>query len=77
VSNEAPARITVARCYDIHEATRIKLALELHGIPALIPDEISGTLEPFLGITANGIRVQVGAHQVAEAEGIVAEVRNG
>jgi Putative prokaryotic signal transducing protein len=77
MSSKAPSLITVANCYDIHEATRMKLALEVNGIPAFIPDEVTAGNAPFLFMTPSGVRVQVADDRAEEAKQIVSDMRKG
>jgi hypothetical protein len=75
--SEETSPVTVANCYDVQEAMRMKLALEAAGIPAFIPDELTAGIAPFHFMTSSGVRVQVAADRLDEARRIVAEVRGG
>lgn len=72
---EPNALVTVANCYDLQEATRIRFALEAFGIAAFIPDEVTAGMAPFHFMTKSGVRVQVAGEQAEEARRVVAEVR--
>lgn len=50
---------TVASVNWIHQADRIRMFLEAHGIEAFIPDEGMATANPLMGTAIGGIRVQV------------------
>lgn len=69
------ALVTVANCYDLQEATRMRFALEAAGIAAFIPDELTAGTAPFHFMTKSGVRVQVADEQAEEARRVVAEVR--
>jgi hypothetical protein len=72
---ETSSPVTVANCYDVHEATRIKLALEASGIPAFIPDELTAGIAPFHFMTTSGVRVQVAESFAEEARGVIGDLR--
>lgn len=74
---EETSPVTVANCYDVQEAMRIKLALEAAGIPAFVPDELTAGIAPFHFMTSSGVRVQVASDRVEEAQKIIAEMRGG
>jgi hypothetical protein len=62
--------ITIATCFDIVEANRLKMALESAGIPSFIPDEMTASLAPHF-FTSSGVRLQVTDEHAAEAQKIV------
>ena len=68
--------ITVANCYDIHEAFRLQMALGAADIPSLIPDEATAQNAPyfFIGSSA-GVRLQVAEEHASEAQRIISEAR--
>ena len=68
--------ITVANCYDIHEAFRLQMALGAADIPSLIPDETTAQNVPyfFIGSSA-GVRLQVAEEHALEAQRIISEAR--
>jgi len=50
---------TIARFSNLDTAQTMKMTLGAHGIEAFIPDEISGSVDPFIGMAKQGIRLQV------------------
>lgn len=66
---------TVANCFDLNEALRLKMALEASGIPAFIPDEMTASVAPHHFLTSAGVRLQVPAEHAEEAQRIIAEER--
>ncbi|HWM23231.1 MAG TPA: DUF2007 domain-containing protein [Chthoniobacterales bacterium] len=68
--------ITVANCYDIHEAFRLQMALGAADIPSLIPDEATAQNVPyfFIGSSA-GVRLQVAEEHASEAQRIISTAR--
>ena len=56
----APAMTTVADCFDVNEALRLKMILGCAGIESFIPDENAATVVPyhFIG-SGRGVRLQV------------------
>ncbi|MBN8248195.1 MAG: DUF2007 domain-containing protein [Verrucomicrobia bacterium] len=64
---------TIANCFDLDEALRLRMRLEAAGIPAIIPDETMAALEPFLFLTPSGVRLQVSPEHAAEAKRVLAE----
>jgi hypothetical protein len=68
--------ITVANCYDIHEAFRLQMALGAADIPSLIPDEATAQNVPyfFIGSSA-GVRLQVAEEHASEALRIISKAR--
>lgn len=69
--------ITIANCFDISEANRLRMALESAGIPAFIPDEMTASIAPHHFLTSSGIRVQVADEHATEAQKIIEEERKG
>jgi hypothetical protein len=64
--------ITVANCYDIHEAFRLQLALGAADIPSFIPDEATAQNVPYFFIGSGaGVRLQVAEEHAAEAQQII------
>ena len=55
-----PAMTTVADCFDVNEALRLKMILGCAGIESFIPDENAATVVPyhFIG-SGRGVRLQV------------------
>ena len=68
---------TVANCYDLQDALRLKGSLEAAGIPAFIPDEATASLAPHHFLTASGVRLQVADEHAAEARRIIDTERAG
>jgi len=64
--------VTVANCYDIHEAFRLQLALGAADIPPFIPDEATAQNVPYFFIGSGaGVRLQVAEEHAAEAQRII------
>jgi hypothetical protein len=64
--------VTVANCYDIHEAFRLQLALGAADIPSFIPDEATAQNVPYFFIGSGaGVRLQVAEEHAAEAQQII------
>ena len=62
--------ITVATCFDIVEANRLKMLLEAADITVFIPDEMTATAAPHF-LTTSGIRVQVPEEHAEQARKIL------
>ena len=62
--------ITVATCFSIVEANRLKMVLESSGIPVFIPDEMTASAAPHF-LTGSGIRVQVPEEHAIQAQKIL------
>jgi hypothetical protein len=62
---------TIANCFDLNDALRLKMALESAGIPSFIPDEISAGVAPNLFLTTTGVRLQVAEEHAEEALKII------
>jgi hypothetical protein len=68
--------ITVANCYDIHEAFRLQIALGAADIPSIIPDEATAQNVPYFFIGSNaGVRLQVAEEHASEAQRIISKAR--
>ena len=68
--------ITVANCYDIHEAFRLQLALGAADIPSFIPDESTAQNVPYFFIGSGpGVRLQVAQEHAPEALQIISNAR--
>lgn len=66
--------ITVANCYDLNEALRLKMALDAADIPSFIPDEAIAQNAPYFFIaTSRGVRLQVAEEHVETARKIIKE----
>jgi hypothetical protein len=64
--------VTVANCYDIHEAFRLQLALGAADIPSFIPDEATAQNVPYFFIGSGaGVRLQVAEEHAAAAQQII------
>jgi hypothetical protein len=58
---------TVANCFDLNEALRLKIALGCAGIESFIPDENTATLAPCFTGSSGGIRLQVANTEARKA----------
>ncbi len=68
--------VTVANCYDIHEAFRLQLALGAADIPSFIPDEATAQNVPYFFIGSGaGVRLQVAEEHAAAAQQIISSNR--
>ena len=69
VSPTAPAMTTVADCFDVNEALRLKMVLGCAGIDSFIPDENAATVVPyhFIG-SGRGVRLQVADADARKAQ---------
>lgn len=64
--------VTIITCGDVHEAVRLRMALQAHGISAFIPDENMPRTDPPIFLTApSGVRVQVAEKDVKAARKII------
>ncbi|MDB6147543.1 MAG: hypothetical protein JWO45_1207 [Spartobacteria bacterium] len=64
--------ITVANCYDLNEALRLKMALDAANISSFIPDEATAQNAPYVFIaTGAGVRLQVADKDAEEARKII------
>ena len=65
----APAMTTVADCFDVNEALRLKMVLGCAGIDSFIPDENAATVVPyhFIG-SGRGVRLQVADADARKAQ---------
>mgnify|MGYP002625338926 CR=1 FL=1 len=66
---------TIANCFDLTEALRLKMALESAGIPSFIPDEISAGIAPHLFLTTSGVRLQVADEHAEEAQRVIRDLK--
>ena len=66
--------VNVRICNYLHEAEFIKSVLEADGINVGIPDEHMANVQPGLGGTIGGIRVQVRSSDLERAEQSLAAV---
>lgn len=64
---------TVAKFYGVRDADALCRVLEQHGINAFIPDEFTGTVQPFITNAIGGIRVQVNDEDYETAARLTAE----
>ena len=70
--------VTVATCWDVQEAARLKLALESRGITVFIPDEHTATNAPYRFLTdPSGVRVQVAEKDEVAAREVIREEGKG
>ena len=67
---------TVANCFDVTEALRLKALLEAAGIAAFIPDETTASIAPHHFLTASGVRLQVPDERAEDAREILAAERS-
>jgi len=68
--------VTVANCYDIHEAFRLQMALGAADIPSLIPDEATAQNAPYFFFgSGQGVRLQVAEEHASEAQRIISQAR--
>ena len=66
--------VTIARCGDMNEANRLKMALESQGISVFIPDEYTATNAPYRFLTApSGVRVQVAEEDEQAARRVIGQ----
>lgn len=57
---------TIRRCYNFHEASRVRLCLDSIGIESFLPDEMMSQIEPPI-LMNTGVRVQVREEDVPRA----------
>ena len=68
--------VTVANCYDIHEAFRLQMALEAADVPSFIPDEATAQNAPYFFVgSGQGVRLQVAEEHASEAQRIISNAR--
>ena len=69
---------TVADCFDVNEALRLKLILGCAGIESVIPDENAATVVPyhFIG-SGSGVRLQVTDADARKARLILEKRKQG
>lgn len=64
--------ITVAQCNTVDEALLLRSLLEGSGIPAFVPDELTGqTAPPYLFASVSHVRLQVAEEHVAQAREVL------
>lgn len=63
---------TVASCFNLAEALRLRTQLEAVGIAAFIPDEMTASIAPHHFLTPSGVRLQVSDEHAEEALKILA-----
>jgi hypothetical protein len=64
----APTMATVANCFDLNEAHRLKMVLGCAGIESFIPDESTATVVPYQFIgSSGGVRLQVANPEARKA----------
>ncbi len=68
---------TVANCFDLNEALRLKMILESANIPVFIPDEVSAGIVPYHFINQSGVRVQVAEEHAEAAKELIENTREG
>lgn len=66
--------ITIASCFDIVEANRLRMALESAGIASFIPDEMTASIAPHF-LLGSGVRLLVEDEHAAAAQRIIEEER--
>jgi hypothetical protein len=64
---------TIANCFDVNEALRLKMKLESAGISSFIPDEITAAVAPYQFFTSSGVRLQVADQDAVVARRLIAE----
>lgn len=67
---------TIARVMSLDLAQTMKMTLGAHGIEAFIPDEISASVDPFISMAKQGIRLQVPEGDSERALQILEELKN-
>ena len=74
--HESSAMVTVANCFDFHEALRLQMALGSADINSFIPDESTAINAPifFIG-SGGGVRLQVAEEDLLEAQQIIKDAR--
>jgi hypothetical protein len=58
---------TVANCFDLNEALRLKIVLGCAGIESFIPDENTAALAPYFTGSSGGVRLQVANTEARKA----------
>ena len=67
---------TVANCFSIQEAMRLRTHLEGAGIPCFIPDENAASVAPHFFLTQSGVRLQVAEEDVENAKKLLEVFRD-
>ncbi len=65
--------ITVAKCIDIIEANRLRMALESAGIAVFMPDEMTASVASHWFLNSGGIRLQVADEHAGAARRVIDE----
>ena len=63
--------VTIANCFDMNEALHLQMVLGGADIEAFIPDEITGTIAPYV-FFGSGLRLQVAEEDAERAAKIIA-----
>jgi hypothetical protein len=64
--------ITVAQCSTVDEALLLRSVLEGSGIPAFVPDELTGqTAPPYLFASTSHVRLQVAEEHASQAREVL------
>lgn len=67
---------TIVRLNSLDLIQTMKMTLGAHGIDAFIPDEVSASVDPFIGMAKQGIRLQVSEKDAERALKILEEHRD-
>src|ERR1044072_7558524 len=68
--------VTVANCFDFHEALRLQMALGEADINSFIPDESTAINAPYFFIgSGGGVRLQVAEENLLEAQRVIKDAR--
>ncbi|MEJ6569501.1 MAG: DUF2007 domain-containing protein [Akkermansiaceae bacterium] len=67
---------TIVRLNNLDLIQTMKMTLGAHGIEAFIPDEVSATVDPFITMTKQGVRLQVSEKDAERAIEILEEHKN-
>ncbi|MEJ6727900.1 MAG: DUF2007 domain-containing protein [Akkermansiaceae bacterium] len=67
---------TIVRLNNLDLIQTMKMTLGAHGIEAFIPDEVSASVDPFIGMAKQGIRLQVPEKDAERAIQILEEHKN-
>jgi hypothetical protein len=63
--------VTIANCFDMNEALHLQMVLGGAGIEAFIPDEVTGTIAPYV-FFGSGLRLQVAEEDAERAAKVLA-----
>jgi hypothetical protein len=69
--------VTIAQFSRLQDALVLRMALESAGIAAFIPDENIASLAPPYLFVGSGVRLQVPEEDLASAQAIMADLRQG